>query len=86
MSDRRSSFMLASCSTCFGSEGSKFARPVNSAFPSAETASRSVEVIRAMSYDALATLGATAKPATTAACANTARRSGRPAAESDRAP
>jgi len=59
---------------------------VRSAFPDEETAICSVEVFRAMSWDALATLGATANAVTITANAMVTRRSGRLPAESGRAP
>jgi len=51
-----------------------------------ETASRSVEVLRAISCDALATPGAAAKTLATTATTRAARRRERAAAESGRAP
>jgi hypothetical protein len=54
--------------------------------PDAETDSCSLEVFRAISCEALARLGAAANAAATAARTNDARRSGRAADESGRAP
>jgi hypothetical protein len=59
---------------------------VSSAFPFEDTEIRSLEVLRAMSCDALATPGTAAKAAPTATRTNAARRSERAAAESGRAP